>query len=246
MKKARDQGKSSGLFFIGENMSINLDEMKAQLNKDLQQELDQEAKESGRLSLEDSQAEESQGNNSDPERIEEKREEIDINKILEESPEDEKGNKIIPDEIFDRYYKSLPDGTRNESKTKMVRNGGILRPFGTDPEYDRKIQRAGADAVNAERAHRQSMAETLDILLRQTADAETIEALNLPQGATRQDALLMAMYLQATEGNVKAGQFVRDTIGEQPTAKQDISVQMTDDDKALLDKVQKRLGIDQE
>ena len=223
---------------------INLDEMKKKLNEDLQQELDQEAREAGRLSLE-----ESQGNNStptDPERIEEKREEINLDKILEEAPEDEKGNKIIPDEIFDRYYKSLPDGTRNESKTKMVRNGGILRPFGTDPEYDRKIQRAGADAVNAERAHRQSMAETLDIILRQTADAETIKALNLPQGATRQDALLMAMYLQATEGNVKAGQFVRDTIGEQPTAKQDISVQMTEDDKQLLDKVQKRLGIDQE
>ena len=217
---------------------INLDEMKAQLNKDLQQELDQEAKESGRLSLEESQG------NSEPERIEEK--EIDLDRILEEAPTDEKGNKIVSDEIFDKFYKQLPNGTRNESRTKIIKNGGILKPFGSDPEYDRKIQRAGADAVNAERAHRQSMAETLDILLRQTADAETIEALHLPQGATRQDALLMAMYLQATEGNVKAGQFVRDTIGEQPTAKQDISVQMTEDDKELLDKVQKRLGIDQE
>jgi hypothetical protein len=50
------------------------------------------------------------------------------------------------------------------------------------------------------------------------------------------------MYLQATEGNVKAGQFVRDTIGEQPTAKQDLNVSMTDDDKRLLEKVEARLN----
>lgn len=176
------------------------------------------------------------------EMIEDQTGQIDIEDILANAPTDEKGNKIVEDHIFDSYYKKLPNGTRNESRTKMVNNGGILRPFGADPEYDRKIQKAGAEAVNAERAHRQSMAETLDILLRQTADAETIEALNLPQGATRQDALLMAMYLQATEGNVKAGQFVRDTIGEQPTTKQDISLQMTDDDRSLLDKVEKRLN----
>ena len=167
---------------------------------------------------------------------------INIDKILSEAPEDDKGNKIVSDDIFDRHYKQLPNGTRNESRTKMTVNGGILKPFGADPEYDRKIQRAGADALNAERAHRRSMADTLDILLRQPADAETIEQLHLPSGATKQDALLAAMYLQATEGNVKAGQFVRDTIGEQPTAKQDLNVSMTDDDKRLLEKVEARLN----
>lgn len=245
MKKARDQGKSSGLFFIGENMSINLDEMKKQLNKDLQQELDQEAKESGRLLP----IEESQGNNSDPtdpERIEEKREEINLDKILEEAPTDEKGNKIVSDEIFDKYYKNLPNGTRNESRTKISVNGGILKPLGADPERDKDIQRQGAEALNAKHAQRQTLSDTLDILLRKKAKPEDIETYGLSQDATYQDAIMAAMMQQAAEGNVKAGQFIRDTIGEQPTAKQDISVQMTEDDKQLLDKVQKRLGIDQE
>ncbi len=167
---------------------------------------------------------------------------VDIENILANAPTDEKGNKIIPDDLFDIHYKKLPNGTRNESRTKLAINGGVLKPLGSNPERDKDIQRQGAEALNAMHAQRRTMAETLDIILKQSADAETIEALHLPKGATRQDALLMAMYLQATEGNVKAGQFVRDTIGEQPTAKQDISLQMTDDDRSLLYKVEKRLN----
>ncbi len=218
--------------------------MKEKLNKDLQQELDQEAKESGRLS--EPIKEEISPIRSDPERIEEKREEIDLDKILEESPVDEKGNKIVSDEIFDKYYKNLPNGTRNESRTKISVNGGILKPLGADPERDKDIQRQGAEALNAKHAQRQTLSDTLDILLRKKAKPEDIETYGLSQDATYQDAIMAAMMQQAAEGNVKAGQFIRDTIGEQPTTKQDISVQMTDDDKALLDKVQKRLGIDQE
>lgn len=233
-------------------MSINLDEMKKKLNEDLQQELDQEAKESGRLlPIEESQSGESQGNNSEPirtnqERIEEKREEIDIDRILEDAPEDEKGNKIIPDHIFDEYYKKLPNGTKNQSGTWRTNNGGKLRIFGGDPKGDREIQRAGADASNAVQAHRRSLADDLKIALSKKATRATLQALDLQDGATNQDAITAAAILQASEGNVKALQYIRDTIGEQPTAKQDISVQMTEDDKALLDKVQKRLGIDQE
>ena len=168
--------------------------------------------------------------------------EINLDKILEEAPTDDKGNKIIPDEVFDKYYKQLPNGTRNESQTKIAVNGGILKPLGSDPEADKDIHRKGGEALQAKIKQRLSMSETLDILLRQPADAKTIETLHLPAGATKQDALLAAMYIQATEGNVKAGQFVRDTIGEQPTAKQDLNVSMTDDDKRLLEKVEARLN----
>lgn len=225
-------------------MSINLDEMKKQLNKDLQQELDQEAKESGRLY--ELIKEENSLIRTNQERIEEKREEIDLDRILEESPEDEKGNKIIPDHIFDKYYKQLPNGTKNQSGTWRANNGGKLRIFGGDPEGDKEIQRAGAEASNAVQAHRRTLADDLKIALSKKATRATLQALDLQDGATNQDAITAAAILQASEGNVKALQYIRDTIGEQPTAKQDISVQMTEDDKELLDKVQKRLGIDQE
>jgi hypothetical protein len=119
-------------------------------------------------------------------------------------------------------------------------NGGKLKILGGDPEADKEIQRKGAETLNATHAQRRTMAETLDVLLRQAADPETIEALGLPAGATKQDAMLAAMYLQATEGNVKAGQFVRDTIGEQPTIKQEVEI-MTDDDRKLLANISDRL-----
>lgn len=216
-------------------MSINLEDMKAKLNE----QLEQEAKESGRLAADPAEDINSKSEDTkhsvDPD--------INIEDILNNASEDEKGRKLIPDEIFDQYYKILPKGTRNESRTKQAVNRGYINVLGSNPDKDREIQRAGAEALNAKHAQRRTMSETLDILLRQPADADTITELHLPAGATKQDALLAAMYRQAAEGNVKAGQFVRDTIGEQPTSKQDVSVTMTDDDKALLDQVQKRLGI---
>lgn len=176
------------------------------------------------------------------EMIEDQTGQIDIEDILANAPTDEKGNKIVPDNIFDKYYKQLPNGTRNESKTKLAVNGGILKPLGNDPERDKDIQRQGADALNAKHAQRRTLSDTLDTLLRKKATPEDIATYNLPADATYQDAIMAAMMQQAAEGNVKAGQFIRDTIGEQPTAKQDISLQMTDDDRSLLDKVEKRLN----
>lgn len=57
--------------------------------------------------------------------------------------------------------------------------------------------------------------------------------------------LMARMYLEATEnGNVKAAEFVRDTAGYKPVeqVQLDASV-MTDQDRALMDKVAKRVGI---
>jgi hypothetical protein len=163
-----------------------------------------------------------------------------IDQYIETCPRDEKDRPIVPDEVFEKYYKILPEGTRNESRSKQAVNKGYVNVLGNNPERDKEIQRLGAEALNAKHAQRRTMAETLDILLRQAADPETIEALGLPAGATKQDAMLAAMYLQATEGNVKAGQFVRDTIGEQPTIKQEVDI-MTDDDRKPLANISDRL-----
>jgi hypothetical protein len=51
------------------------------------------------------------------------------------------------------------------------------------------------------------------------------------------------MLLEATSGNVKAGQFLRDTIGEQPTTKTEIQADiMTDHDRDLIEKLEKKLS----
>lgn len=214
---------------------INLDDMKKRLREDLAREADQEP---------------NQGDNArkDKENIIDDTTSIDmpiltkdnIDEYIKTCPRDEKDRPIVSDEVFDKYYKILPEGTRNESRSKQAVNKGYINVLGNNPERDKEIRRLGAEALNAKHAQRRTMAETLDILLRQAADPETIEALGLPAGATKQDAMLAAMYLQATEGNVKAGQFVRDTIGEQPTIKQEVDI-MTDDDRKLLANISDRL-----
>lgn len=175
--------------------------------------------------------------------IEDQTGQIDIEDILANAPTDEKGNKIIDDSIFDQYYKLMPAKVVNKSHSwRTTGNGGKLIILGGDPERDKDIHRQGANASNATQAQRRSLADDLKLALSRKATRQTLEALDLTDGATNQDAITAAAILQATEGNVKALQYIRDTIGEQPTAKQDISLQMTDDDRTLLEKVENRLN----
>lgn len=174
--------------------------------------------------------------------IEDQTGQIDIEDILANAPTDDKGNKLVDDEIFERYYKQLPNGTKNSSQTWRANNGGKLKILGGDPEGDKAIQKAGGEALQASLKHRRTLSEDIQIALLKKANPETIATLGLDPGANNQQAVIAAAILQAIEGNVKAQQFIRDTIGEQPTAKQDISLQMTDDDRSLLDKVEKRLN----
>lgn len=165
-----------------------------------------------------------------------------INLDLSGYPEDEKGNKIIPDDIFEENYRLLPNGTKNASGTHRVQNKGKLKILGADPEGDKEVQRKGAEALNAMHAQRRTLAETIDVMLRRKAPEEIRQAYNLPEGATLQDAATLALLLQATKGNVKAFATMRDTAGEMPVAKQEITADlMTAADRALMEKLQRRL-----
>jgi len=216
---------------------INLDDMKKRLSEDLAREageVDQGEPISGQEKAKENSKEVI--NNDDIVLTTDN-----ITDYLDTCPIDDKNNHVVPDNVFNKYYRILPAKVVNESGTyRSSGTGGKLKIFGGDPEADKAIHKKGGEALQAAIKQRRSMADTLDILLRQPADPETIEALNLPAGATKQDAMLAAMYLQATEGNVKAGQFVRDTIGEQPTQKQEIDI-MTDDDRKLLANISDRL-----
>lgn len=147
-------------------------------------------------------------------------------------PTDEKGRAIVPDEYLEENHKSLPDGTTNESGTKRVFNGGKIHIFGGDPEADREIHRIGAEASNAAQAQRKTFSEALDIGLRKKSES----------GLSFLEAITLSMMRKAADGDVKAAQFVRDTIGEMPTTKTEISADiMTAADRALLEKLEKRM-----
>lgn len=158
---------------------------------------------------------------------------------IEQFPKNEKGFYILPDAVFDKYMNCLPDGTVNESNTQRASCGGKIKILSS---ADAAIQRAGALASNATQAQRRTFAQSVDAYLRKPARPEDIEKYNLPQSATMQDAMDAAIVAQAIRGNSKAYELLRDTVGEKPVDRQEISGNIiTDADKSLIDKIQKRL-----
>lgn len=157
--------------------------------------------------------------------------------------EDEKGNKIIPDEILNAYYRELPNGIVNESRTYRTNaTGGKLKILGGDPEGDKEIHRKGGEALQATLKQQRTIQETVKIMLAQKATAEEIEEYNLPEGATKQDAMTAAMLARVIEQkDVAAFNSLRDTAGEKPTDRIAAEVEtITAEDRERIEKILKR------
>lgn len=152
---------------------------------------------------------------------------------------DEKNNKIIPDDIFDSYYRELPNGIINQSKTWRTANGGKIKILTSE---DREIQKAGGEALQATLKQRRSIQETVKIMLAQKATPEEIELYDLPEGATKQDAMTAAMLTRAIEQkDVAAFTSLRDTAGEKPTDKIAAEVEtITAEDRERIERILKR------
>lgn len=85
------------------------------------------------------------------------------------------------------------------------------------PEELRKITQKGGIASGKARRQRKAMRETLLELLKMPATAR--------EGVDFETAGLMAMLEKWEKGDVSAGVFVRDTIGEKPVEKRDVALQ---------------------
>ena len=165
-----------------------------------------------------------------------------IQEFLTTCKKDEKGRYIVPDEIMEAHYKELPEGTVNESGNRAAYKGGMINVMNNSPEA-MEARRKGGEVTKAKYEQRRTFADTIEYLLRKKASAEDREAYGLEGDATQQDVIMAAMLRQAKKGNVKAGTFLRDTIGQQPVAKSEITADiMTDADRELLEKVTARLG----
>lgn len=152
---------------------------------------------------------------------------------------DDKGRYIVEDTFFDKYYKELPDGTGNKSKTFKAYNGGKIKCLTSEDAY---IQRMGALASNAKQAQRRTFAEAIEQILTKKASVRAIEDLGLTEDADNMEMITAAALRQASKGNVKAMEFLRDTVGEKPTDKLEASVEtMTAEDREMLANIQKRM-----
>lgn len=143
---------------------------------------------------------------------------------------------IVPDDIFEEHLKELPDNTVNESKTYRAFTGGKLIILGADPERDKEIHKAGAEATNATLKQRRSFKEQADIILARV-DKET--------GKSGVENITIAMYERALAGDVKAYTALRDTAGEKPAETLDLNANViTEADQALIEKIKHRTGIE--
>ena len=154
---------------------------------------------------------------------------------------DEKNNKIIPDEIFDSYYRELPNGVINQSKTWRTASGGKLKILGGDPEADKAIHEAGGKALQATLVQRRSIKEILEELSRRTVTAEEAEEYSMEEGTSLLEAANLAQIRRAMKGDTKAAEYIRDTLGEKPTEKIAAEVEtITAEDRERIERILNR------
>jgi hypothetical protein len=154
---------------------------------------------------------------------------------------DEKNNKIIPDDIFDSYYRELPNGVINQSKTWRTAGGGKLKILGGDPEGDKAIHEAGGKALQATLVQRRSIKEILEELSRRTVTAEEAEEYSMEEGTSLLEAANLAQIRRAMRGDTKAAEYIRDTLGEKPVDKIAAEVEtITAEDRQRIERILNR------
>lgn len=79
----------------------------------------------------------------------------------------------------------------------------------------RELARKGGIASGRSRRKKKTIRETLEMML----------AGKMPDGATRRDAIVAALLEKALSGDVRAFEAIRDSIGEKPTEKMNVSTE---------------------
>lgn len=152
---------------------------------------------------------------------------------------DEKGRYILPREVIENYYNDLPDGCISDDRQVWTSDHGLLRM------PDLAVRRKGAEALNARNARRRTFREAIDVMLKEKANKQNIEELHLTEDATNLDVIIAAALKQSAHGNVKAMDFLRDTVGEKPVEQLSADITgLSEEDKQMLENIKNRLQED--
>ena len=148
----------------------------------------------------------------------------------------------------------MADQKEPKEKIKGVGcNGNLIPASMRSPEERRRNGSKGGKKAQEINAKRRNAQEIMQNLLYQKIDlAQAREKLGemaqfLPEGATLFDMISLVQIAAAGEGSHNSFSVVRDTAGFKPVEqiKTDLNV-MTDQDRALLEKVAKRIDAGQE
>ena len=152
---------------------------------------------------------------------------------------DDKGRYILPREVIEQNYKCLPDGCISEDGGIWTANGGILHM------PDREVRRKGGKALQSTLRQRRTFREAIDLMLREKASKQNIAELRLEKDATNLDVIIAAALKQSAHGNVKAMDFLRDTVGEKPVEQLNADISgLSEEDKQMLENIKNRLQED--
>lgn len=139
-------------------------------------------------------------------------------------------NKSLEDKTVDKYNKASDNSKDNtvnaEGTDKKLSNIEKYNMTLNSAEHKEQCRQAGIKSGEVRR-ERKTLGEELKLILAQ---------------GDNQEQLCLALFKSALSGNYKAFNSLRDTIGEMPTQKQEVTTSMTDGDRELLANVQKRLS----
>jgi hypothetical protein len=132
----------------------------------------------------------------------------------------------------------------NPNSLKNLKTAKEMKQYNkslTQEERTNSARRAGIARQQKEKDTR-TMKEILLQLLSEPAPEEEIKKFNLPEGSSNNLVIMAAAARKAKDGDIRAGEFVRDTIGQMPTKEVQVSAEVfTEANKALLDKVAERI-----
>lgn len=155
-----------------------------------------------------------------------------INKLIEESPKDEKGRAIVPHDIFMENYRDLPEGTRSDEGYFRSPTGGYLKACRPGSIEARERGHKGGTATKEKWDNRKTFAEELQIFLN-TTDPTT--------GKTIRQEVVEGLVAKAMDGSVGAFEAIRDTVGERPADELDMNI-MTEADRDLMQRIFDRVS----
>ena len=122
-----------------------------------------------------------------------------------------------------------------------------------DKERAKEISRMGAQAVNKLHGEKKTARDALERILSLKVTDNIIAGADLSEelaerlkrdnpDATLYDLIQLVAVGRAVSGNIKASEYVRDTFGDKPTDKVDITADIvTEQDRALLSNIAHRL-----
>lgn len=142
------------------------------------------------------------------------------------------------------------DNTDKDKKTGVGVNGNLIPASMRSPEERKLLSSKGGQKYRENRQREKNMQECMRALLNLTISKKTatngLEEYKdlISDNPTIMEILNLVQVREAREGNTKAYEVVRDTAGFKPVdqIQTDINI-MSDQDKALLEKVAKRTGV---